>query len=267
VAERTARLIAQWQAVGWCHGVMNTDNMSITGQTLDYGPYGFIDAFEAHHICNHSDEAGRYAYDQQPAVGHWNVSRLLQATLPLLHAEAEKAVELAYSILESYGRAFVEENVKQWRAKLGLRDAQDTDPELVNPLLNLLDRSRADFTNTFRRLALIRAGTDAPAHEVSDHIADVAAFDAWVAVYRARLRQEQSDDVERATRMNRVNPKYVLRNHLAQGAIEKAQGGDYAEIETLRVLLSRPFDEQPQLERYAAPPPADATRIEVSCSS
>jgi uncharacterized protein YdiU (UPF0061 family) len=267
VTERTARLVARWQAVGWGHGVMNTDNMSITGQTLDYGPYGFIDAFAAHHICNHSDEGGRYAYDQQPAVGHWNVSRLLQATLPLLHAEPEKAVEAAYGILEAYGKAFVDENVRQWRAKLGLREPRDGDPELVNALLQLMDRSRADFTGTFRRLALIRANSDAPADEVRDHVADVAAFDAWVKDYRARLRGESSDDAERAARMNRVNPRYVLRNHLAQAAIEKAEQGDFTEIETLRVLLARPFDEQAPMERYAAPPPVGAAGIEVSCSS
>jgi uncharacterized protein YdiU (UPF0061 family) len=256
IVERTARLMAQWQAVGFCHGVMNTDNMSLLGLTLDYGPYGFMEQFESHWICNHTDEAGRYAYDQQPAVGHWNCAKLLQATLPLLDAEPEKAIEVAYAILERYGPAFVAENLARWRAKLGLREARDTDPELVNRLLHVLDRSRADFTNVFRLLADPAAARD--------HVADVTAYDAWLVDYRARLAGEQSDDAERAARMNRVNPKYVLRNHLAQAAIEKAQAGDFAEIETLRALFARPFDEQPGMERYTQP---GTRKIEVSCSS
>jgi hypothetical protein len=259
VVERTARLMAQWQAVGFCHGVMNTDNMSILGLTLDYGPYGFMEQFESHWICNHSDETGRYAYDRQPGVGHWNCSRLLQATLPLLDEAPEKAIDVAYSILERYGPAFVAHNLASWRAKLGLREARETDPELINGLLQVLERSRADFTSFFRALA--------HPETARDHVADVAAYDAWRVDYRARLAQEQSDDAARAARMNRVNPKYVLRNHLAQAAIEKAQAGEFDEIETLRRLLARPFDEQPGMERYAAPAPAGSARIEVSCSS
>lgn len=266
VIERTARLMAQWQAAGFCHGVMNTDNMSVLGLTLDYGPFGFMDAFDSGHICNHTDEAGRYAYNQQPGVGHWNCSKLLQATLPLLHAEPEKAVEIAQEILERYGVIYVKENLANWRAKLGLRDEQETDAGLINDLLNILDRSKADFTNTFRGLAQARCDSDSPP-AVRDHIADVAAFDAWLVNYRARLRQEQSDDGERSARMNQVNPKYVLRNHLAQIAIEKAQAGEFSEIETLRKLLSRPFDEQAGMERYAEPPPVSMQTIEVSCSS
>jgi len=238
---------------------MNSDNMSILGLTLDYGPYGFMEAFDSHYICNHSDETGRYAYDQQPGIGAWNCSRLLQATLPLLSSEPEQAVEVAYEVLERYGKAFVAENVARWRAKLGLRDEHDKDPDLVNGLLTILERSKADFTTVFRALA-------AP-ERARDHVLDVAAYDAWLADYRARLAQEQSDDAERAVRMRRANPKYVLRNHLAQAAIEKAQSGDFAEIETLRALLARPFDEQPEMERYAALAPAGTQRFEVSCSS
>jgi hypothetical protein len=266
VVERTARLVAHWQAVGFCHGVMNSDNMSILGLTLDYGPYGFMEAFDAHWICNHSDEGGRYAYDQQPGIAHWNCSRLLQATLPLLHAEPEKAIGIAYEVLDRFGKVFVPENLALWRAKLGLQDARDDDPALVNALLTVLDRSKADFTTVFRMLADVRTDSDAvPA--LRDHVLDVAGFDAWLTDYRARLRAEQSDDASRALRMNRVNPKYVLRNHLAQTAIEKAQAGDYAEIETLRTLLARPFDEQPGMEQYAAPAPAGTHKVEVSCSS
>jgi len=269
VVERTARLMAQWQAVGFCHGVMNTDNFSALGLTLDYGPYGFIDGFDAHHICNHSDEGGRYAYDQQPRVGHWNCSKLLQATLPLLAEEPEQAVEIATAILDRYPPVYSEAMTRLWTAKLGLREARDgdADAELINRYLSVLHRGHSDFSRSFRHLSQLRTDTDEPAHGIRDEIADLAAFDAWVVDYRARLRGEQSDDADRAARMNAVNPKYVLRNHLVQAAIEQAQNGETGEIDRLFRLLQRPFDEQPEMEAYAAEPPADARQIEVSCSS
>jgi uncharacterized protein YdiU (UPF0061 family) len=267
VIERTARLMAQWQCVGFCHGVKNTDNMSILGLTLDYGPYGFLDGFDANHICNHTDEGGRYAYDRQPSIGHWNVSRLLQATLPLLHADAEQAVPIAQGILDHFGPAYATAVTAGWRAKLGLLEAQDNDPDLINRLLNLMHRGKSDFTRTFRHLSLLRTDDDAAATVIRDEITDVEAFDAWVVDYRARLRSEQSDDAARAIRMNAVNPKYVLRNYLAQRAIEAAQRGDASEIETLMTILRRPFDEHPEHEAYAAEPPPEARLIEVSCSS
>ena len=258
VVERTARLMAQWQSVGFVHGVMNSDNFSILGLTLDYGPYGFLDEFAAGKVFNHTDENGRYAYAEQPAIGHWNCTRLLQATLPLLHEDPDEAVKIAYGVLDHFGTAYVPENLRLWRAKLGLREPRDSDPELVNGLLKLMDRTHADFANTFRALAKPEAARD--------WIADTEAFDAWLRDYRARLASEQSDDAERAVRMNAANPKYLLRTHLVQAAIDKAQAGDPSEIEALRRLLMRPFDEQPGMERYAAAPPP-GQHVELSCSS
>jgi serine/tyrosine/threonine adenylyltransferase len=266
VVERTARLMAQWQTVGFCHGVMNTDNFSALGLTIDYGPYGFLDGFESGHICNHSDEAGRYAYDQQPRIGYWNCSKLLQATLPLLDEQPEKAVEMAQEILGCYPGAYADAVLARWRAKVGLLDAREGDRDLVNLFLNILDRGKNDFTRCFRGLAQVQANGDAvPA--IRDEITDVAAFDAWLADYRARLQGEQSDDASRAVRMNAVNPKYVLRNHLVQTAIEQAEHGVDAEVDRLFQLLSKPFDERPEFEAYAAAPPAWASEISVSCSS
>jgi uncharacterized protein YdiU (UPF0061 family) len=267
VVERTARLMAQWQAVGFCHGVMNTDNFSVLGLTLDYGPYGFIDGFDAHHICNHSDDGGRYAYDRQPLIGHWNCSRLLQATLPLLSEQPEQAVEIANGILDRYPPAYTAAMTRLWAAKLGLRETRDSDPELINRFLSILHNGHSDLSRSFRHLGRLRSDSDEPAGGIREEIADLAAFDAWVADYRTRLRAEQSQDSERAARMNAVNPKYVLRNHLVQAAIEQAQGGSYAEIDRLFQLLQRPFEEQPEMERYAEEPPASAKHIEVSCSS
>jgi uncharacterized protein YdiU (UPF0061 family) len=267
VVRRTAELMAQWQAVGFCHGVMNTDNFSALGLTLDYGPFGFMDAFESGHICNHTDEGGRYAWDRQPMIGHWNCTKLLQATLPLLADTAKEAVDIAQPIADSYAAAYAEAMIRRWADKIGLRELRDGDADLIDRLLNLLDRSHSDFTRSFRHLSRVRTDTDEPAHGARDEIVDLAAFDAWVEDYRARLRGEQSDDTERARRMNAVNPKYVLRNHLAQTAIERAEAGDASEIGRLFTLLQHPFDEQPAFEHYAAEPPAEARHIEVSCSS
>jgi len=264
VCIRTGTLIAQWQSVGFCHGVMNSDNMSIIGLTLDYGPYGFIDGFDAHHICNHSDEGGRYAWDQQPQIGHWNCSRLLQATLPLLADDPEQAVPIAEALLDDYAEAYRDRVTAIWRSKLGLRDKQDIDPELINRYLSLLHAGRCDFTRSFRLLASVTTDSAGP---LRDEMRDLERFDAWLLDYRARLRNESSNDAERAAWMNTVNPKYVLRNHLAQAAIAEAEAGSGAEIERLMQLLRRPHDEQPDFDAYAAEPPPEAQQISVSCSS
>lgn len=266
VVERTARLMAQWQSVGFCHGVMNTDNFSILGLTLDYGPFGFMDGFDANHICNHTDQGGRYAYAQQPQVGQWNCAQLLNSFLPLLDANSDAAVERGTAILAAYGPAYAAESQRLWRLKLGLREAHDDDPNLINRWLTLLHRTHADFTLSFRRLATVTSDSEA-LHAGRDHNIDSAAYDAWIADYRARLRAEHSDDAARALAMNAVNPLYVLRNHLAQEVIEHAQAGRTAHIDALRRVLSQPFTEQAGADAYAAEPPAALRHIEVSCSS
>ncbi|UZR28265.1 protein adenylyltransferase SelO [Methylococcus mesophilus] len=268
VVERTARLIAQWQLLGFCHGVMNTDNFSVLGLTLDYGPFGFMDRFRQYHVCNHSDYEGRYAYSAQPEIGRWNCERLLQAVSPLLAEKPEEAAAVGQDILRHYAPIYKHAVTQGWADKLGLRELREGDGRLVNEFLGLLQRSRGDFTRSFRLLSRIRADSDAPAKGVREAFADIKAFDAWVADYRARLRSEQNtDDEARAGRMNRVNPKYVLRNHLAQIAIDRAMLGDYSEVAKLTGLLRRPYDEQPDMEAYAAEPPDYMRNIEVSCSS
>lgn len=255
VIERTARLIAHWQAVGFCHGVMNTDNMSIIGLTLDYGPFGFMEAFDPAHICNHSDTQGRYAYQNQPYIGLWNCSRLAQALTPLIDAERCNAA------LARYEGAYLDHYHALMRAKLGLAQPQDGDETLIADLLTLLAAHGTDFTIFFRTLG---AGTAA----ARDLMVDREAFDAWAARYAARLSAEARDAGERRAQMDRVNPKFVLRNHLAQIAIDNAtRHKDFAEIDRLLSILRRPFDEQPEHETYAGPPPEWARQIEVSCSS
>ena len=265
VIERTARLIAHWQAVGFCHGVMNTDNMSILGLTLDYGPFGFMEAFNPGHICNHSDDRGRYAYENQPYIGLWNCSRLAQALTPLIDAEKCNAA------LARYEGAYLQAYHSHMRAKLGLLQAMEGDDTLASDLLALLAEHGTDFTIFFRALGRFETTPNAANSANStqrDLMVNREAFDAWAARYTTRLAAEASVDAERRTRMNRANPKYVLRNHLAQAAIEKAeQQRDFSEIDKLLKLLQHPFDEQPEHEAYAAPPPDWAKDIAVSCSS
>lgn len=267
VARRTARLIAQWQGVGFCHGVLNTDNMSILGLTIDYGPYGFIDGFDAGHICNHSDERGRYAYDMQPQIGHWNLYALGQALVPLTDdVDATKAAIDVY--LDEYQRAVD----AVFRAKLGLGTERPDDSSLVSDLIALLHANRTDWTLFWRRLSGLRIrGSVADDAPVRDLVVDRAAFDAWAARYRGRLAVEASEDAERAAGMNRVNPKYVLRNHLAETAIRRARGDDgprdFTEIARLLAVLEHPYDEQPGNEAYAAEPPEWAQSLQLSCSS
>jgi uncharacterized protein YdiU (UPF0061 family) len=267
VVERTAQLIAQWQAVGFCHGVMNTDNMSILGLTLDYGPFGFLDTFDFGHICNHSDEQGRYAYGTQPEIAQWNLSRLLQACFPLLSDNDDEALDIARNIYDKYAPAYGAAARRRWSDKFGFREVRDGDDALINEMLSIMHRSKSDFTRTFRKLAQIESRSDLPATGVREDILDIAAFDAWVSKYRARLLSEGVADEERRAGMNAVNPLYVLRNHLAQAAIEQAERGSTEELDRLARLLATPYTEQAGMEAYAAEPPAHLRRLEVSCSS
>ncbi len=263
VTRRTAALVAQWQAVGFCHGVMNTDNMSILGLTIDYGPFGFLDAFDPNHICNHSDHQGRYAWARQPNVALWNLHALAQALLPLMGDDTDTAL----AALQAYHTAYPQAMLDAWRAKLGLATAQDGDRDLADALLKLMAQDRTDFTITFRRLCGCSTAAGADNSFVRDLFIDRAGFDGWAALYTARLAAEGSVDSERATRMRRTNPKYVLRNHLAEQAIRQAQTGDFSEVQRLHRLLQRPFDEQPEHEADAGFPPIWAQQLEVSCSS
>jgi uncharacterized protein YdiU (UPF0061 family) len=270
VTQRTAALMAQWQTVGFCHGVMNTDNMSMLGLTLDYGPFGFLDVFDPNHICNHTDQQGRYAWSRQPGVALWNLHALAQALMPLIGDS-----DAALAALEPYKTQFPQLLLDTWRTKLGLRfDAahetagdREADRVLADGLLRLMAQDRTDFTITFRRLATFSTAPGAENNALRDLFIDRDAFDAWGLRYTGRLRAEHSIDAERALRMNRTNPKFVLRNHLAETAIEQAREGDFSEVQRLLKVLQRPFDEQPESEADAGFPPDWATHLEVSCSS
>lgn len=257
VSERTAAMVAQWQAVGFCHGVMNTDNMSILGLTIDYGPFQFLDAFVPNHICNHSDETGRYAYNRQPNVAYWNLFCLGQALLPLIGDQ-----ELALAALEPYKAIFPRELEGRMRDKLGLEGEQDADRQLIEGILTLLAADRVDYPVFWRRLSqFVAGGEPAP---VRDLFLDRTGFDGWVSRYEARL---PDDRAAAGARMLRTNPKYTLRNHLCELAIRQAKLGDFSEVETLLSLVQAPFDEHPAHEDKAGFPPDWAAHIEISCSS
>ena len=258
VSERTAELLAQWQAVGFCHGVMNTDNMSILGLTIDYGPFQFLDAFDPSHICNHSDTQGRYAFNRQPNIAYWNLFCLGQALLPLIGEQ-----EVALSALESYKTVFPQALLLRMAAKLGWASPREGDRELIDKLLALLAAERADYTIFWRQLANCIAGGDM--EPLRDMLRDRAAFDAWWLQYQARAADGSAEEV--GTRMLAVNPKFVLRNHLGEQAIRKAKLKDFSEVQQLLSVLQSPFDEHPGLAAYAELPPDWAAGIEISCSS
>lgn len=264
VAVRTAHLMADWQTVGFCHGVMNTDNMSILGLTIDYGPYGFMDAFQVNHVCNHSDTQGRYAWNAQPSVAHWNLYRLASPMLSLgVDAEGMKTA------LRHYESAFMDRYRANLCRKLGLASWRDNDDKLVDDWWQLLHTQKADFTLSFRALAEAPADPDG----FVQRFADGEAARAWLNQYLERLGVDrlaggaQGDEAGRINRMNRANPLYVLRNHLAEGAIRAASAGDASEIETLLMLLRDPFTPRAGYEAYAAEPPQWADALAVSCSS
>ena len=269
ISSRNAKLVAQWQSVGFCHGVLNSDNISALGLTIDYGPFGFLDHFEIDHICNHSDQGGRYAYHRQPQIMHWNMACLASAMLPLLELEhsPEESQDLLRSALEEFPVIYAKEWQQLFRLKLGLQLAHDGDTKLIERLLQAMHDSQVDFTSFFRGLSNI--GKDSKPSDIvqRDQFIDRDNIDHWFNDYIDRLQSEDMSDESRRELMNRSNPKYILRNHLAQAAIEKAQQDDFSEIEKLHRILSKPFDEQQEYDAYSKPPPLDMQRVAVSCSS
>jgi uncharacterized protein YdiU (UPF0061 family) len=262
VSVRTANMVAQWQAVGFCHGVMNTDNMSILGLTIDYGPFQFLDAYNPGHICNHSDAQGRYAFNQQPNIAYWNLFCLGQALLPLIGEQ-----ELAIAALESYKTVFPAAFEKLMRAKLGFPDpyggAPAADRALIDDILKLLAQDRVDYTIFWRRLSHSIAGSNTQG--VRDLFLDRVAADAWLLRYSQQLSHIPRGLV--ANLMLKTNPKFVLRNHLGEQAIKQAKLKDFSQVDTLLTLLESPFEEHPGFDDYADFPPDWAASIEISCSS
>jgi hypothetical protein len=258
VVERTARMIADWQAVGFCHGVMNSDNMSIIGDTFDYGPYAFLDDFDAGYIANHTDQAGQYAYNRQPQVGFDNCQYLARALLPIMDEDSVRRG------LRRYETAYNARFLQNMRDKLGLANEQDTDLSLIMDTFSMLHEHHVDYTGFFRALSNLQAHGHSP---VRDLFVDRSVADQWLQRYEERLMSETRAHDEREYAMRGVNPKYILRNYLAQQVIQEAQNGDYQPMKALLKVLERPFDEQPENEAYAALPPDWGKHLNISCSS
>jgi len=261
---RTAELLARWQAVGFVHGVMNTDNMSILGWTIDYGPFAFIDAYDPLYTPNTTDRSGRYALGRQPAVAHWNLLALAQALLPLI-AKPDDALQA----VDGFRPQFVRAVQRQMAAKLGLEQVDADDGVLLQDLLDLMAANRSDWTLTFRHFSRLSAQAQAaiPPELAAQFPRQPQAFAAWVRRYRARLQRERRSDQARAQAMDAVNPVVVLRHHHAQAAIERAQAGDFSEVRRLLAALRKPFSPVAAHAAYAQPPAADAPPACLSCSS
>ncbi|KJY85212.1 hypothetical protein TW81_01020 [Vibrio galatheae] len=264
IVSRTAEMIAQWQACGFAHGVMNTDNMSIIGETFDYGPFGFLDDYEPGYICNHSDYQGRYAFDQQPRIALWNLSALAHSLSPLIEREDLEAS------LANFEPLLVKTFSRLMRQKLGLYNKQKVDTQLFSAMFELLHQHQIDYTRFMRELSSVDQGG---INGVLDLFIDRAEASHWLEQYLARCEQEvdetghQVSCQARCEKMRQVNPKYILRNYLAQIAIDKAEQGDFSEVQTLAELLKRPFDEQAEMSAYANLPPDWGKKMEISCSS
>jgi uncharacterized protein YdiU (UPF0061 family) len=259
VVKRTAQLMAHWQNVGFCHGVMNTDNMSVLGLTIDYGPYGFLEDTVLNHVCNHSDHHGRYAYNQQPSIGMWNLERFLICFL-----EKVPKSELE-TILNSYPDNFENQYLRLSREKLGLKNEHPDDYQIFLNLLKILNDLSVDYTYFFRELSHYQRGGSLKG--VMDYYGKRTELLDWLKLYDERLKLEDSRDEERNLRMLKTNPKYVLRNYIAQEVIEDVEKGNQEKLSRWLEVLYRPYDEHPELEAYALPTPPHHKNYIVSCSS
>jgi uncharacterized protein YdiU (UPF0061 family) len=256
VVARQARLVAQWMLLGFIHGVMNTDNTSISGETIDYGPCAFMEAYDPATVFSSIDVQGRYGYSNQPHAMHWNLTRLAEALLPLLEQEAgdqQAALASAYEALAAFGPQYEASRLAGLRRKLGLLTERDGDLALTEDLLRRMAANRADFTLTFRLLCDTAAGPEGDAG-VRALFADPGAYDSWAVGWRERLKAEPASPHERAARMRSASPAFIPRNHIVEAALTAAvERRDFEPFEELLDVISRPFDNRPGFDRYATP--------------
>ncbi|MCP9491283.1 MAG: YdiU family protein [Solirubrobacteraceae bacterium MAG38_C4-C5] len=264
VVDAQASLVAGWMLVGFIHGVMNTDNMTISGETIDYGPCAFMEAFDPATVFSSIDHGGRYAYGNQPHMAQWNLARLAETLLPLFNVETDTAVAAATDVLRSFSDRYHGYWGHGMRAKLGLADGQGEDEALIDDLLALLHAQRVDFTSCFRVLSSSVLGDGARARSL---FAEPSAFDAWADRWQAQLSSQASDPQAIAEAMDRVNPVYIPRNHQVEEALAAASAGDLRPFRLLLDVLARPFDERPGLEPYAEPAPPSFGAYRTFCGT
>jgi uncharacterized protein YdiU (UPF0061 family) len=264
VIARVAALVARWLSVGFIHGVMNTDNMSIAGETIDYGPCAFMDIYHPATVYSSIDRNGRYAFVNQPRMAHWNLSRLAGALLPLFGVEESAAVAMAQGALDTFPAIFEAEHLTLLRRKLGLLETHDGDAALAQDFLNRMAENEADFTLTFRRLSEA-VGGDGSA--VRGLFKDPAAFDGWAITWSARLAREGIDPAERSAAMRAINPAFIPRNHRVQAVITAAQAGDFTVLNEMLSVLAKPYDDQPEFMLYAEPPKPEEVVHQTFCGT
>jgi uncharacterized protein YdiU (UPF0061 family) len=253
VRDSQAALVASWMHVGFIHGVMNTDNMAITGETIDYGPCAFMDHYDPATVFSSIDTHGRYAYANQPKIAHWNIARFAETLLPLIDSDSKRAVARATDVVNAFSEQYERHWLKGMRAKLGLVTEEEADLNLATGFLTAMDGRKVDHTLAFRYLADAVLGGEEPIRAL---FADPSAYDLWSEHWRARLVRDAMAPSERAQAMRRVNPAFIPRNHRVEEALSAAvERGDYAPFETLLDILSRPFDDQPEFAAFAEPPP------------
>jgi len=265
VVARQADLVARWLLVGFIHGVMNTDNTSVSGETIDYGPCAFMDEYNPAQVFSSIDEMGRYAYANQPQIALWNLTRLAECLLPLFSEDKDKAIEQAQFILGEFAEKFTTAYQSGLRRKIGLFTARDGDEALVQDLLDAMAKNQADFTLTFRRLA--DAAGDADDDSVRAQFTDPTAFDEWATRWRQRFADEPQSAAERQAAMRAVNPAFIPRNHRVEAVIAAAVNNDYAPFEELLTVLSKPYEDQPQYAAYAEPPLPEQRVLQTFCGT
>ncbi len=267
VIARQAELVARWLLIGFIHGVMNTDNTSISGETIDYGPCAFMDHYDPAMVFSSIDEQGRYAYANQPRIALWNLTRLAECLLPLFSDQQDKAISEAQSALGDFAEAFNTAYQAGLRRKLGLFTARDGDPALAQDLLDAMAKNRADFTLTFRRLSDAAADPDGDSN-VRQLFADPAAYDEWGLRWRQRIGEEPQDQALRQTAMRSVNPAFIPRNHRVEAVIEAAVNrDDFAPFEELLAVLSNPYADQPAYAAYAEAPEPHQRVLQTFCGT
>ncbi len=263
VIGRVAVLVARWMQIGFIHGVMNTDNMQIAGETIDYGPCAFMDWYDPATVYSSIDANGRYAYGNQPHIAHWNLSRLAGTLLSLFAPDREAGIAVAQAALDTFPAKFSDAYWGGFAAKLGLTETRDGDEALVQDLLDRMTANRADFTLTFRGLCNAVTGDD----QVRTQFADPAAFDAWAGTWRARLAEEGISAEDRRMAMRGVNPAFIPRNHRIQAAITAAETGDFSVFDEIMAVLAKPYEDQPHYAAYAVPPQAEEVVQRTFCGT
>jgi uncharacterized protein YdiU (UPF0061 family) len=267
IIKRQARLVADWLLVGFIHGVMNTDNCSVIGETIDFGPFGFVDTFHPATVYSSIDHGGRYAYNQQPAIAHWNLARLAECLLGLLDDNREQAVEQANELLGEFPKYFEARFHSGLAAKIGLPDGEEH-ARLGLDLMDTMAAGEADMTLVFRRLGSLSSTASENDEPLRALFSDPAEFGAWAVRWRERLRAVGKPEEERMAAMAKVNPAFILRNHLAQWAVDAAIDRlDFEPMKTLHQVLSRPFDDQPEHEHLALPPKPEERVLTTFCGT